>query len=162
MTLQASGAISLTDVLNELRIANSGRGATISLGDSDVLSLAGKGGAPLSLSDLYGKSAFSATGNNSYNQGIMTGTSGGTAYTYPSVTVKGSGNYSYSWTITTNTGSATLSNATSQQATVSHTYVKQGSGSYDVFLQCVVTDNVAGKSITVTNIEAAADWSGTM
>jgi len=57
MTLPASGTISLTLVMNELRIATPGRAYPISLGDSDVRALAGKLSGPISLSDLYGKSA---------------------------------------------------------------------------------------------------------
>lgn len=57
MTLQASGAISLNDVLTELRVSNPGRASQISLLDADVVALAGKSGAPVALTDLYGKSS---------------------------------------------------------------------------------------------------------
>lgn len=53
MTLQSSGAISLSNVNTEL-----GRSATatISLGEAAVRTLAGVPSGPISLSDLYGKS----------------------------------------------------------------------------------------------------------
>lgn len=57
MALQASGAISLTDIMTELRGNNPSRAYPISLGDADVLALAGKGSVPISLTDLYGKSS---------------------------------------------------------------------------------------------------------
>jgi hypothetical protein len=158
MTLQASGPISLTDVLNELRIANSGRGATVSLGDSDVLSLVGKGGAPISLSDLYGKSAFKVAGNNaSSSQSSIN--AGGTSSASPSVTViGGSGTITYQWTMTSYTGmTPTLSNANGSYCQVSRTFGKLTDGSFDAVLQCVVT-NGNGATATVTGITAHGDW----
>lgn len=59
MTLQSSPPISLGDVANELGIA-----LPLSLGDSRVLSLAGKSGPPISLSDLLGKSSHFSTNVN--------------------------------------------------------------------------------------------------
>lgn len=156
MTLQASGTISLTDVLNELRIANSGRSAVISLGDADVLALAGKGGAPISLNDLYGKSSFSAIGTDASVS--VPSTTAGTCSAYPYVTpTGGAGGTTYQWAMNSNPNNATLASANSQQCQVYHTYAKTSDGQFDVVLQCTVRDN-AGNTITVSNINAHGDW----
>jgi len=157
MTLQASGAISLTNVLNELRIANSGRSGVISLGDGDVLALAGKGSPPISLSDLYGKSIFKATATSEYTS-VSSIQAGGTCYSSPYITaIGGSGVITYQWTVLSNLGSATFrfpNNATCQ---LSRAFSKLSQGSFDVELQCVVADS-AGHSITLTGITAHGDW----
>lgn len=54
MTLQSSGAISLSQVNSELGLAAS---ANISLGASNVRTLAGVAGGAIALSHLYGKSS---------------------------------------------------------------------------------------------------------
>lgn len=64
MTLPASGTISFTDVFAELSVSNGARAFPISLGDADVLALAGKTGLPISLSDLYGKTSVNTSGHN--------------------------------------------------------------------------------------------------
>jgi hypothetical protein len=64
MTLQASGFISLGDVLVELQRANAARVLPISLGDQDVLALAGHPGPACQLSDLYGKSSGGSGGGS--------------------------------------------------------------------------------------------------
>lgn len=56
MTLQSSGAISLSNVSVEL---GRGASATTSLGEAAVRGLAGVASGPISLSNLYGKSAVS-------------------------------------------------------------------------------------------------------
>lgn len=156
MTLQASGTISMNDVLIELRIANPGRSQTISLTDGDVLALAGKGGPPIALSDLYSKSSFSAVGTNAYVS--VSSASAGTCYAYPYVTpTGGAGGTTYQWAINANAGGATLSSANSQQCQVYHTYPKISDGSFNVTLQCTLRDN-AGNTITVYNITAYGDW----
>jgi hypothetical protein len=58
MTLQSSGAISLSNVSVELGRSAS---ATISLGEAAVRTLAGVASGPISLSNLYGKSNLSFT-----------------------------------------------------------------------------------------------------
>lgn len=157
MTLQASGVISMNDVLIELRIANPGRSGVISLGDADVLNLAGKGDQPISLSDLYGKSSFSAVGTNAYVS--VSSASAGTCYAYPYVTpTGGAGGTTYQWAMNSNPNGATLGSANSQQCQVSHAFPKISNGSFDVVLQCTLRDN-AGNTITVSNISAHGDWS---
>ena len=64
MTTPVSGTINLTDVFAELFISNSSREFPISLGDADVLALAGKTGLPISLYDLYGKTSVNTSGHN--------------------------------------------------------------------------------------------------
>lgn len=162
MTLPASGSISLGQVLDELRVANSNRGLPISLGDADVLALAGKSGPPISLGDLYGKSAIApltAVGNNDYTF-TNSSAANGTARAYPSVTVSGgSGARTYAWSIlSTNNASATLSNTGNIGCTVSVPYYQNTNGSATVYLRCVVTDSTG--SVTVDNIVARMDWEG--
>jgi hypothetical protein len=164
MTLPASGAISLSDVLAELRITNPARAETISLGDADVLALAGKSAPPISLSDLYGKSSYvytpmTVTPHSAFSSGYQSSISGGTAVASPSVTIKGGeGGYSILWEITDGGGlGATLSNATRAQCTVSRPFAKNSNGEFDVFLRCTVTDGT-GRSVVVDNIEAYASW----
>lgn len=164
MTLPASGYISLGQVLDELRVANPNRGLPISLGDADVLALAGKSGPPISLGDLYGKSAISplsATGNNDYTfTNSVYGN--GTARAYPSVTVSGgSGPRTFVWSIlSTNKASATVSNTNAPGCTVSVPYYQNTNGFATVYLRCVVTDSTG--SITVDNIVAQLEWAGNM
>lgn len=62
----------------------------------------------------------------------------------------GSGNYSYSWSVTGSSGvqSVSLANANASGVTVKATAILNTRGS--VSLQCVVTDNGLGMSVTVT------------
>jgi hypothetical protein len=161
MTLPASGTISLSDVLAEIRLATPARSATISLGDADVLALAGKSAAPISLSDLYGKSSYvpmTVTGVSDFASNIPTATPG-TASVSPSVTVRdGSGGYTYAWAYMAGYGaSSTLSNSNSPACNVTKAFARNENGSFDEFLQCTVTDNT-GHVVTVSNIEAYAQW----
>lgn len=160
MTTPSSGAISLTDVMNELRIANPSRAYPISLGDTDVRALAGIPSGAISLSNLYGKSSFTVTGNsNSSSSSSMS--SAGTARCSPSVTVVGgAAPISYSWSFTSNPNTCTLSGANSVACTVGKAYVKNANGSASATLQCVVGDS-AGNSRTVT-ASASLDWYGNM
>lgn len=57
MTLPASGAISMAQVLAELQIAAPTRAGPLSLNDADVRALAGVPSGAISMSDLYGKSS---------------------------------------------------------------------------------------------------------
>ena len=162
MTLPASGPISLTQVMGELRASNPGRAFPISLGDSDVRALAGVQSGPISLSQLHGKSSIiplnvtpQSSTNNSYNSTLQPGT----ASAYPSVSVTGgSGNYSYLWSVLSNSGTATLNNPTAATCRLSVDFRKLTTGFFDYFLRCQVTDNVYGISTTVDNVEGYAEW----
>jgi hypothetical protein len=160
MTLQASGGISLTDVMNEIRLVNPGRAYPISLGDADVRALAGVPSGAIGLSNLYGKSSYipmNVTGNSS-SQGASSA-SGGTVTCHPSVSVtNGSGGYTYSWSFTSNPNSCGLGASTSAACNVSHGYTTNANGGATATLQCVVTDNT-GHVVTATGITAALDWS---
>jgi hypothetical protein len=161
VTLPASGAISLSDVLAEIRLVTPARAATISLGDADVLALAGKGSMPISLSDLYGKSSYvpmSVIGNSDTAAPYDSSLANGTASASPSVSVSGgSGGYTYAWSITSQSRTVVLAGATSPSCSVSFNYGRNSNGNFDVYLQCVVTDN-SGHSVTVSGIEAYAVW----
>lgn len=155
MTLPASGAISLSQVNTEL-----GRGSTnaIDMNDSAVRTLAGVGGSgsQWSMNSLYGKSSLSASGVDDFRS-YSTSASGGTASAFPSVNRSGgNGSYTYSWSFTSNPQGASLSNSTAQTPTVSQNFVKNSSGGFSAVLQCVVTSG--GSSVTVSNINASADW----
>lgn len=152
--------ISLGDVLTELKVANPSRTLPISLGDADVLALAGKSAPPISLSDLCGKSSYVPMVVTGVNDSAFaySGSTSGAAVCHPSVNVaNGLGTKSFLWSFTSNPDGATLSNATSQTCTVSHSYTRNAAGSANATLQCVVTDSKA--SVTATGITASLDWS---
>ena len=86
MTLPTLGAITIGQVATELGI-----GLPLSLGDSRVLQLAGKSGAPISLSDLYGKSALSITGFS-----VAAGANSNTVSVSATVS-GGNGSITYAW-----------------------------------------------------------------
>lgn len=160
VTLPASGTISLTDVMNELRVTNPGRAYPISLGDSDVRALAGVPSGSISMSNLYGKSSYvamSVTGHSD-SQGASSAGGGGTVTCHPSVSVSnGSGSYTYAWSFTSNPSSCGLNAATSATCNVSHTFSINANGSASATLQCVVSDGTA--SVTASGIAASLDWS---
>jgi hypothetical protein len=160
MTLQASGVISLTDVMNEIRLVNPGRAYPISLGDADVRALAGVPSGAIGLSNLYGKSSYipmNVTGNSDSQS--ASSASGGTVTCHPSVSVtNGSGGYTYSWSFTSNPNSCGLGASTSAACNVSHSYTTNAFGGATATLQCVVTDNT-GHVVTASGITAALDWS---
>jgi len=160
MTLPTSGAIGLTDVMNELRVSNPGRAYPIGLGDADVLALAGKSAPPLSLSDLYGKSSqlpltATATGqDNSYSSV----TAGGNATASGTVTpAGGSGGYTYAWTVVSNTGSATVGALNGASVGISKTFSKNTDGSARVVFNVTVTDS-QGHTATVSNVAVTVEW----
>jgi len=159
MTIRSTPPISLGDVMAELRTANPGRQFPLSLGDADVRALAGVPSGPISLGNLYGKSAYipmtgqgindAATGNSSF--------SGGVVACYPGVQVNGGKDpKTFAWSITSGTG-ATLSSANSQYCTVSRTFMKNANGAVSLTLACLVTD-ATGQSITIGNVFADLEW----
>lgn len=152
--------ISLSDVLTELKVANPSRTAPISLGDSDVLALAGKSAPPISLSDLYGKSSYVPmviTATNG-SKSAYSGASSGTVTCNPSVSVaNGKGVKRYLWSFTSNPDGCNLANATSATCAVSYNYLMGEVGETHPTLQCVVTDDVT--SVTKTGIIGNLFWS---
>jgi hypothetical protein len=161
MTLQASGTISLTDVMNEIRLVNPGRAYPISMGDADVRALAGVPSGPIGLSNLYSKSSYipmNVTGNGD-SHSAYSGVGGNSPVTcHPSVSVtNGSGGYTYSWSFTSNPQSCALNATTSAACNVSHTFSINANGTASATLQCIVTDST-GHSVTATGITADLDW----
>lgn len=160
MTLPTSPPISLSDVLTELRVVNSGRSLPISLGDADVRNLAGKPSGAVSLSDLYGKSSYipmtvqasgdSASGNSQ--------SSGGTLVAHPTVSVtNGRGAKTINWRVVSTTGTPVLSNQSSATPSVTQTYVKTSQGSSSMDLQADVTD-ATGATVSSNAVTVSFDW----
>lgn len=163
MTLIAYGygSISLAEVLTELRIANPGRSYPISLGDADVRALASIPSGPISLTDLYGKSAIAtltATGNN--DSGFETTANGsGSVSAYPSVSYTGgSGTKTFQWSVLSSTQPVTLINPNNAQCEVKRSFLQNSNGNSITYLRCVVSDSTG--SVTVDNIIADLHWEG--
>lgn len=161
LILYGYGSISLTEVLTELRNANPNRDYPISLGDADVRALAEKPDGPISLTDLYGRSAVTAltvTGRN--DSGFASSTnSAGSVSAYPLVSYTGgSGPKTIQWSILSSAQTVTLLNANSAQCEVSRNYSKNSTGSVVAYLRCVVSDSTG--SVTVDNIIAELQWEG--
>lgn len=164
MTLPASGTISLSQVLGELQIGNPSRTNPISLGDTDVRTLAGVPSGAISLSNLYGKSGGAGLGASTTNgfKSVSSVGSGGTAIANPSVSAfGGTPPYSYLWTFTSNPDTCTLGSATSATCSVSKAYSVNTNGSASAVLQCVITDSTGGTPLTVTKtgIQSNIVWS---
>ena len=155
MTLPASGTISIGMVAAELGI-----GLPLSLGDPRVLALAGKSSLPISLSDLYGRSAYTpmtVTGIDGYGSGTSQ-FSGGTAGCSPSVTVTGgSGGQTYAWSFVGSAQGCILASASFSACSVTHAFSKNSNGSASPQLQCVVTDNTGHTSTGFAS--AYLEWS---
>jgi hypothetical protein len=163
MTLPASGPISMTQVMAELRTSNPGRAFPISLGDSDVRALAGVPSGPISMSNLLGKASIaplSVQGFSDTDNTFFTQAGSGTAYAFPTVQISGgSNNYTIVWTIISSENSPILDNANTRNPSVRKAYTRRANGSFNAYLSCTVTDNVTGKSVRVDNIQAYAEWS---
>lgn len=160
MTLPASGSISLTQVMTELRIVNPSRAYPISLGDADVRALAGVPSGVISLTNLYGKSSYIALSATSSNGGAAVSSSGGAgvATCNPSVSASGgTAPYTYLWSFTSNPDSCSLGSSLSATCAVSKAFAGGAIGSASAVLQCVITDNV-GATITKTGIAATLEW----
>lgn len=170
MTLQASGAISMLNIANELGIAQIG----INLNDQRLRDLAvsyplppapaSTSGQQISLGAFYNDTkpaAFAAVGVNDdqITDGNFFGSqgAGGTATTYPSVTPSGgTAPYTYLWAFTTS-GGALLTSSTSQTAQVYKSYSANTNSSFTSTLQCTVKDATLA-TIVVTGIIASAQW----
>jgi hypothetical protein len=159
VTLPASGAISLTQVMDELRVTTPGRAYPIALGDNDVRALAGVPSGPISLSNLYGKSSYIPMTITKVD-GELSAMANGTQYlghAYPSVSASnGSGGYTYAWSIVSASDTDfTLASAAASTVDVRHTITKFGYSGACV-LQCSVTDNT-GHVVVVGGINATFD-----
>lgn len=148
MTLPASGPISLTDVITELRIVNPGRAYPISLGDADVLSLAGVAGPANSLTNLYGKSSYTAMSGSVPN--VSDTAPAGANYTaHVVVAVSFTGGlapFSYVWSKVSGTGGASSVTAANAASTTADFTISIASPIGEVrteVVQCIVTDATA-------------------
>lgn len=159
MTTPVSGSISLTHVLAELQTMNPGRGFPISLGDSDVRQLAGVLSGPISMSDLYNKSAYVPMSGQAFDD-VQSFSSyrAGTASTHPYATLSnGIAPYSITWSFTSNPDNAVINAGQGTLTpTVSTTYGRFAEGGFTADLQCVIIDG-AGNTLTL-NCSVIADW----
>jgi hypothetical protein len=150
MTLQSSGAISLGDVLTELRIANPGRSLPISLGDTDVRNLAGVPSGAISLSDLYGKSSYvamSATLPDNSDSSLSNPPSATTINIPMAMTVTGGlAPFSYTWSKVSGSGSVQAVNSPNTNAQITNPRFSTPS-TLSELVQCSVTDAM-GNTIT--------------
>ena len=141
MTLQTSGAISMSQIAAEL-----GLSLPLSLTDSRVVGLAGKGSPPINFSDLYGKSNIrpitvtvnptnvfvtkTATGSGYVNSGTVTATAS-----------NGNGSYTYFWTQLSQSGAVINIGNPNVAATGFSCFTTNGSINISAF-RCTVTDGV--------------------
>lgn len=145
MTLQTTGPLSLSDVMTELRIANPSRAYPISLGDADVLALAGKSAPPISLSDLYGKSSYVAMNGSVANvsdTAIINTSSNYTAHVPISIAFTGGKSpFSIAWAKVSGDGSVTNANASSTTADFLVVRFDSTGSTYTEVVQATVTDS---------------------
>lgn len=169
MTTRTTPPLSLGDVMAELRTTNPGRAYPISLGDADVRALAGVPSGPISLSNLYGKTAggggtppapFPLTVQTQDGSGYAASSSAsGTVSCQVTATVTGgTGAITHLWEFTSNPGQFTLSNSNSATATVSKNYARYSSGSADAQLRYTARDST-NASVTAQPVTAALEWS---
>lgn len=161
MTLPVSGSISLTMVMDELRVTSPSRAYPISLGDADVRSLAGISSGPISLSDLLGKSSYipmtlTTTGDTSGP--VSSDNSGGTVVgTATSSLTGGIGPFTYSWAIIQNNNAVQVGATTNPTLSGSKSFVQQSSGSASVLARLTVTDSTA-RSVTSQDTYIELYW----
>lgn len=157
MTLPTSGAITLSNVLTELKIANSSRAAPISLGDADVLALAGKSAPPISLSDLYGKSSYVAMSGTLPDVDITGTANPPSNYNeQPTLTLDlhgGKAPFTYTWSHVSGVGTVDANNAASTTAYMPVARFSTAGTVTTQVVQCSVLDakgNTFVKQCTVT------------
>jgi hypothetical protein len=153
MTTPASGTISLTDVMAELRTVNAGRAYPISLGDADVRALAGVASGAISLSNLYGKSAYTPMSGSVADVSDTAASNPASNYTnHTTISIAlagGQAPFSYAWSHVSGSGSVTAANATSTTANFTVARFSEPGEVYSQVVQCIVTDNT-GATITRT------------
>lgn len=151
MTLPVSGTISLSDVLVEIQRVTPGRSPTISLGDADVLALAGKSGLPVSMSDLYGKSSYIAMSATLSDLDMSGAAGAATSYTeHASISLALSGGqapFSYAWLHVSGVGSIDATNAATSTVNMPVSRNGQIGDISTQVVQVVVTD-ATGAQIT--------------
>lgn len=157
MALPSSGPISMYMVAEELGISI----YDLSLNDSRVRNLAGIPSGPISLSDLYGKSAYTPmtlTSSNVYAEADTRFGAGSVAVEVAATLTGGEGPYDIQWSITSQSdGLVTMRFGTELTCLVSHTYSRNSSGSAWALLSCVVTDGT-GRQASVNAVRANLSW----
>lgn len=151
MTLP-TGAISLADVLAELRTVDAGRASTISLQDSDVRALAGVSGAACSLDDLRGKTAYVAMSGNVPDVPDAEAPSNPASSTTASIPVAvsyagGRAPFSFAWSKISGSGSVTAANSADTVAVMPVARFSEPGEVSSIVLQCVITD-ATGATLT--------------
>lgn len=162
MTLPASGTITLGQVAAELGI-----GLPLELGDSRVRALAGVPSGPISLSNLYGKTAGGGsppassplTVQTQDGQGFADSSgSSGTVQCFVSATVTGgTGAITHLWEFTSNPGQFTLTNSNSATARVSKAYTRYSGGAATAELRYTARDST-GAQVVAQPVAAALEW----
>ncbi len=157
MTLPASGAISLTDVMSELRTVNTGRAYPISLGDDDVRALAGVPSGAIGLTSLYGKSAYTPMSGSVPDVSDTAPSAPGSNYTsHTPISIAltgGQAPFSYAWSHVSGTGTVTAANASSTTANFTVARFSLPGDVQTQVVQCIVTDATSAtltRSGTVT------------
>lgn len=164
MTLPASGNLTLGMVAAEL-----GLGLPISLGDTVVRNLAGVPSGPISMSNLYGKSAggtappasgpLTVQTTGGYGQSNTYGSSGIVACQVSATVSGGTGTITHLWEFTSNPGQFTLTGANGANATVSKSYSRYSSGSAQAVLRYTARDS-AGAVVVAYPVYAELEWTG--
>lgn len=163
MTLPTSGPISIGSVAAELGI-----GLPLSLGDSRVRELAGVPSGPISLGNLYGKTAGSAapppsplTVQTAGGQGSRSTNAGNVVVscTVSANASGGTGALTYQWEFISNPGQFVLSNSNQATAGVSKSVARFSSGSGTAGLRVTVRDQ-AGAVVSAEPVYATLEWYG--
>lgn len=161
MTTPTSGAITIGQAA-----AEAGVGLPASLGDAALRALAGVPSGPISLGDLYGKSAGTPpaapsplTVQTQDGSGYAdSSTAAGAVSCQVTATVTGgTGTITHLWEFISNPGQATLSNSNSASARVSRNYARYSSGSAEAQLRYTVRDST-GAQVVAQPVTATLEW----
>lgn len=150
--ISATPPISMADVMTELRLSTPGRAYPISLGDADVRALAGVPSGPVSLSDLLGKSSYTAMAGTLADVNDSASI-GATNYQYDvpvSIVVSGgAAPFTYTWSQVTGSGSVVAANSASTVARFTISRFSEPGDVVSQVVQCIVTDD-KGNSLSRT------------
>lgn len=161
MTLPASGNLTMAQVAAELGI-----GLPLELGDSRVRTLAGVPSGPISMSNLYGKSAgapppaptpLSVQVQDGSGYAESSSASGTVSCQVTATVTGGTGAITHLWEFISNPGQATLSNSNSASARVSRNYARYSSGSADAQLRYTARDST-GAQVVAQPVTATLEW----